>query len=37
MPRLYRKAYLDLTSINQRSFITHILWLAVELCLLCAA
>lgn len=34
MPRIFRKAYLDLTVVNQRSFISHVHWLTVKLCLI---
>lgn len=37
MPRYFRKAYLDLTIINQRSFTAHVLWLVVKVCLIPAA
>ncbi|KAJ4391140.1 hypothetical protein N0V93_004755 [Gnomoniopsis smithogilvyi] len=37
MPRIFRKAYVDLTIVNQRSFTAHVLWLTVKLCLIPAA
>lgn len=37
MPRLFRKAYVDLTIINKRSFTAHVLWLTVKISLLPAA
>ncbi|KAJ4416435.1 hypothetical protein N0V82_006778 [Gnomoniopsis sp. IMI 355080] len=37
MPRFFRKAYTDLTIVNQRSFTAHVLWLALKLCLIPAA
>lgn len=37
MPKAFRKAYTELTIINQRSFTAHVLWLTVKLCLIPAA